>query len=223
MSGVLVVTGTDTGIGKTVVAAGLAVALGAHYWKPVQAGTRDGTDSDRAASLGVAQAAIVAEAYCLAHAASPHLAAQHEGVTIDPARLALPAVRPLIVEGAGGLMVPIRRDPPWLMIDQFAAWRAPVVLVARTGLGTINHSLLSLAALRARDIAIAGILFVGAGLTDVVGGPYADTVALVPALGSVACLGCLPRLDPLDAAALGQAMARHVDLAAIRAALDAAP
>jgi dethiobiotin synthetase len=211
MSGILVVTGTDTGIGKTVVAAGLAAALGAHYWKPIQAGTDGGTDSGTAARLGVPEARILPEAYRLALPASPHLAAQHEGVEVDPGRLVLPGARPLLVEGAGGLMVPIRRDPPWLMIDQFAAWRAPVLLVARTSLGTINHSLLSIAALRARGLAIAGLLFVGAA--------HADNEAVVPALADVPNLGRLPLLDPLDAGKLAAAIAAHVDLAAIRRAM----
>ena len=209
MSGVIIVSGTDTGIGKTVAAAGLAAALGAHYWKPIQAGTKDGTDTERAAALG---ARALPEAYRLALPASPHLAAEREGLVLDPERLALPAERPLVVEGAGGLMVPIRCDPPWLMIDQFAHWGAPVLLVARTELGTINHSLLSIEALRARGIAIAGLLFVGAA--------HGDNDAVVPALSGVRNLGRLPLLDPLDAGALAQAMA-GIDLAAIREAMAA--
>jgi dethiobiotin synthetase len=210
MSGVLIVSGTDTGIGKTVVAAGIAAALGAHYWKPVQAGTEDGTDSGTAWSLGVPPGHIMPEAYRLSLPASPHLAAQHDDIEIDPARLALPAQRPLIVEGAGGLMVPLRADPRWLAIDQFAAWRSPVLLVARTALGTINHSLLSVEALRARRMAIAGILFVGE--------PHDENERIIPMLSGVASLGRLPLLDPLDAATLAQAMAA-IDLAAIRAAM----
>jgi dethiobiotin synthetase len=209
MSGVIVVSGTDTGIGKTVAAAGLAAALGAHYWKPIQAGTEDGTDTARAGQLG---ARVLPEAYRLELPASPHLAAEREGLALDPARLALPPERPLVVEGAGGLMVPIRRAPPWLMIDQFACWRAPVLLVARTGLGTINHSLLSIAALRARGVPIAGLLFVGEA--------HGDNEALVPALGGVRSFGRLPMLDPLDAEALARAMT-GMDLAGIRQAMGA--
>lgn len=210
MSGVLIVSGTDTGIGKTVAAAGIAAALGAHYWKPVQAGTEEGTDSGTAWSLGVPTAHVLPEAYRLALPASPHLAAQHDGLAIDRARLALPAERPLIVEGAGGLMVPMRADPPWLMIDQFAAWQAPVLLVARTVLGTINHSLLSIEALRARSIPIAGLLFVGDA--------HAENESVIPALSGVPALGRIPLLDPLRAETLADAMA-GIDLAAIRAAM----
>lgn len=212
MSGVLIVSGTDTGIGKTVVAAGLAAALGAHYWKPIQAGTQDGTDSGRATALGVPASHVLREGYCLTLPASPHLAFRAEGLDADPARLALPEARPLVVEGAGGLMVPIRQAPPWLMIDQFARWQAPVLLVARTTLGTINHSLLSIEALRARAIPIAGLLFVGEA--------DAENEAVIPALAGVRHVGRLPLLDPLDAAALARAMAAHIDLAHLRAVMD---
>jgi dethiobiotin synthetase len=211
MSGVLVISGTDTGIGKTVIAAGLAAALSAHYWKPIQAGMEEGTDSATAAALGVPPNKILPEAYRLSMPASPHFAAQHDGLILDPARLALPPQSPLVVEGAGGLMVPIRYDPPWLMIDQFALWGAPVLLVARTALGTINHSLLSIEALKARNIPVAGILFVGDA--------HADNEAVIPALTGVARLGRLPLLDSLNAATLAAVMA-DIDLAAIRAAMD---
>lgn len=207
MSGVLVVTGTDTDVGKTVVAAGIAAALGAAYWKPVQAGTEPGTDSGTVARLGVG--AVLPEAYRLALPASPHLAAETEGVEIDLARLALPdAPRPLVVEGAGGVMVPIRRDPPWLYLDQFAAWDAPVLLVARTTLGTINHSLLSIAALHARGVAVAGIVFSG--------DPHPDNERTIPALGGVRCFGRLPRIDPLDEDSLAAAVKQHIDVEALR-------
>lgn len=210
MSGVLIVTGTDTDIGKTVVAAGLTAALGAHYWKPIQAGTADGTDSGSVAALGgLPPERIVPEAYRLALPASPHLSAEVEGVVIDPARLILPAPRPLLVEGAGGPMVPVRRDPPLFMADLFATWGAPVLLVARTGLGTINHSLTSLIALRQHKAHVAGILMVGDA--------HPDNEALVPALGGVPCFGRLPRLDPLTPETLADAFATHIDVAAIRA------
>lgn len=214
MSGVLIVSGTDTGIGKTVVAAGLAAALRTHYWKPIQAGLEDGTDSGRAEALGVAQGHVLPESYRLALPASPHLAAEREGLKIADDRLILPEARPLIVEGAGGLMVPIRRDPPWLMIDQFARWNAPVLLVARTALGTINHSLLSIEALRGRGVAIAGLLFVGE--------PHDDNEATIPALGGVRSFGRLPLLDPLDAPGLAAAMRERIDLAGIGAAMGLA-
>ena len=157
----IVVTGTDTGIGKTVFAAALAGALDGCYWKPVQSGLEEETDSDVVRRLsGLAADRILPEAYRLNMPASPHLAAAIDGVAIDPARLAPPSTaRPLVIEGAGGLLVPLTRDV--LTIDVFARWRAPLVLCARTTLGTINHSLLSIEAIRARAIPLIGVAFLG--------------------------------------------------------------
>lgn len=212
MSGVLIVTGTDTGIGKTVVAAGLAAALGASYWKPIQAGTGEGTDSLSVADLaGLPPERILPEGYRLALAASPHLAAEAEGLALNPHALALPALRPLVVEGAGGVLVPVRREPPLFMADLFAKWNAPVVLVARSGLGTINHSLLSIAALRDRGVPIAGIVMVGDA--------HPDNERTVPALSGVPLLGRLPHLAPLDPVSLSAAIADHIDLEAIKGAM----
>ncbi|WP_404482632.1 dethiobiotin synthase [Novosphingobium sp. BL-52-GroH] len=198
----LIVSGTDTGIGKTVFAAALAGALGAHYWKPVQAGIdEDGTDAQRVAHLsGLPRAKVLEEAYRLATPCSPHLAAEIDGVTIDPARLALPAVDgPLVVEGAGGVLVPISRTETYA--DQFARWAAPVVLVARTQLGTINHALLSIEALRARGVPILGVAFVGMSVED--------SEATICAMGGVKRLGRLPMLAPLDPEGLRAAFARN--------------
>lgn len=199
----IVVTGTDTDIGKTVFAAGLAAALGAFYWKPVQAGLDDGSDAARVAVLaGLAPDRVLAEAYRLTTPCSPHHAAALDGVTIDPARLALPTVRPLVVEGAGGALVPI--TPDLLFADLFARWQLPVVIVARTGLGTINHSLLTIEALRARQVPILGVAFVGAGVED--------SEATIARIGGVRRLGRLPRLDPLNRETLACAFAEAFDI-----------
>lgn len=199
-----IVTGTDTGIGKTVFAAGLAGALGAHYWKPIQAGLDPEGDSDTVARLsGLPASHILPEAYRLTTPASPHLAARIDGVEISLDRLALPQVEgPLVVEGAGGLMVPVSER--LLMVDLFAHWGAPVILCARTGLGTINHSLLSIEALRARHVPIAGIAFIG--------DPHPENERIIPALGGVRCLGRLPHIEGLDAAALRSAFAAAITL-----------
>lgn len=199
----IVVTGTDTGIGKTVFSAALAGALQAHYWKPVQAGLDpDGSgDADSVARLsGLPRARILPEAYRLATPCSPHRAAEIDGVTIDLAALTPPVVDgPLVMEGAGGVMVPITRETTFA--DQFARWGHPVVLVARTELGTINHSLLSIEALRARGVSLLGVAFVGDG--------NADSEATIAAMGAVKRLGRLPRLDPLDAGTLAEAFAAN--------------
>lgn len=201
---ILVVTGTDTGIGKTVFAAGLAGALGAHYWKPIQAGIDPEGDKETVAALsGLPAARILPEAYRLTTPASPHLAARIDGVTITLDRLALPKVDgPLVVEGAGGVLVPV--SDTLLMADLFAYWGQPVILCARTALGTINHSLLSIEALRARGVPIAGIAFIGA--------PHAENERIIPTLANIPCLGRLPLLDPLDPASLAAAFAVHITL-----------
>ena len=190
----LIVSGTDTGIGKTVMAAAIAAATGAAYWKPIQSGLDGGSDADAVARLGVIR--IHPETYRLTLPLSPHRAAELDGVTIDPERL-VPPPGPLVVEGAGGVLVPVRRD--LLFADLFARWQLPVVLAARTTLGTINHSLLSIEALRARGVPILGIAFVGDA--------NADNEATIAAIGGVRRLGRLDRLDPLDAASLARAFA----------------
>jgi dethiobiotin synthetase len=201
MSARLIVTGTDTGIGKTVFAAGLAGALNGIYWKPIQAGVEEETDSATVLRLsGLSPERILPEAYRLRTPASPHLAAERDGIVIDPDALVLPAAdRPLVVEGAGGLRVPLTRQLTY--IDVMARWKVPVVLCARTCLGTINHSLLSIDALRTRNIAIAGIAFVG--------DENRESERIIADLGQVRHLGRLPHLDPLTGPSLRAAFARH--------------
>lgn len=188
-----VVTGTDTGIGKTIFAAGLTGHLGAHYWKPVQAGLEEETDSQCVARL--TGRSVIPEAYRLRLPASPHISAAAEGAWIDPAQLALPTVRPLVIEGAGGVMVPLNDDV--LFLGQMARWQVPVILCARTALGTISHSLLSLAALRGAGVPVHGIAFVGA--------PEPQVEATITRLGQVRRLGRLPFLTTLTAATLRSA------------------
>lgn len=197
-----VVTGTDTGIGKTVFSAALTAAIAAHYWKPVQSGLDDGADADAVARLaGVPRARILPEAYRLTQPLSPHRAAELDGVVIDPARLALPEARPLVVEGAGGALVPVTRSTTFA--DIFAWWNLPVIVVARTALGTISHTLLTLEALRARGVPVHGVAFVGAA--------NPDNEATVAAMGQVRRLGRLPILPELNPAALAEAFAQGFD------------
>ncbi len=156
MTAPIIVVGTDTGVGKTVFSAALAGALGAAYWKPIQSGLLEETDTQTVLRLsGLSPRDIVSELYRLRTPASPHLAAEIDGITIDIETLALPdTAKPLVVEAAGGLLVPLTRLTTY--IELIARWRAPVVLCARTTLGTINHSLLSIEALRARGIPLLG-------------------------------------------------------------------
>lgn len=200
MSRRIVVTGTDTEIGKTVFAAGLAAQLGACYWKPIQSGLDGETDSQIVARLGgLSSDRILPERYRLKTPVSPHQSADIDGIGIDMAALDVPDTggRPLVIEGAGGLMVPL--NPSTLYIDVFARWRVPVVLCARTSLGTINHSLLSIDALRYREIELLGIAFIGDS------NPESERV--ICDIGRVQRLGRLPRLSPLTQGALREAFA----------------
>jgi dethiobiotin synthetase len=177
-----VVTGTDTDIGKTIFAAGLAGMIGARYWKPVQAGVPG--DSETVVELAGVE--IVPEIYRLQMPASPHQAAAAEGLAIDPDALE-PPHGPLVIEGAGGLMVPLTRDT--LFIDVFARWKLPLILCARTRLGTINHTLLSLEAIRTRGIPLQGIAFIGDA--------NEESESIIAEKGRVKRLGRLPEIAPL--------------------------
>ncbi|MBL8650497.1 MAG: ATP-dependent dethiobiotin synthetase BioD [Sphingopyxis sp.] len=195
-----VVTGTDTGIGKTVFSAALAGATGTPYWKPIQSGLEEETDSEAVARL--AGVPFRAEAYRLATPASPHLAAEIDGVTIEPDRLTPPA-GDLIVEGAGGALVPVTRT--LLYAALFARWQIPVIVCARTALGTINHSLLTIEALKSRGVPIHGLAFLG--------DPVEDSEAIIAKISGVRRLGRLPIVAPLTSEALAEAFAANFDCA----------
>jgi dethiobiotin synthase len=204
----VIVTATDTGVGKTVIAAMLTLALNAIYWKPIQSGNKDGTDRQRVAVLtGLPPARFRPEAYVLSEPLSPHRAAEIDAVEIDPDTLALPqdvpAAQTLVIEGVGGVLVPVTRK--LLQIDLFARWNAPVVLVARTSLGTINHTLLSLEALNRRSIPVLGVIFAGEANDD--------SERTIVELGKTRRLGRLPALPALNAAALTHAFATYFDVA----------
>ena len=193
-----VVSGTDTNIGKTVFCAALAGMLGARYWKPVQAGLP--SDSEAVAEL--ADVEIVPEAYRLALAASPHQAAAEEGITIDADSL-YPPQGPVVIEGAGGLMVPL--NPHTLYIDVFARWKLPLILCARTRLGTINHTLLSIEAVRARQIPLHGVVFIGDA--------NPESERIITEIGQVKRLGRLPVIEPLTSGRLAGVFSKTFDRA----------
>lgn len=199
MSARIVVTGTDTDVGKTVFAAGLTGMLGASYWKPVQAGLIGETDSETVKRLSeTAPGRILPETWRLNTPASPHHAAAVDDVAVIPEELTVPDVDgPLVIEGAGGVLVPLTRTSTFA--DVFARWRIPVVLCARTRLGTINHTLLSLEALRARNVPVLGIAFIGDA--------EPETESIICSIGGTRKLGRLPVLAPLTPATLRQAFA----------------
>jgi dethiobiotin synthetase/malonyl-CoA O-methyltransferase len=158
MRGVFV-TGTDTDVGKTLVAAWLTHAWAADYWKPVQSGAADITDFGTVAKL-VPNATIHPSSYVFQAPLSPHEAARRERARIDLSAFSLPKTdRPLVVEGAGGVMVPLNEVA--LTVDLIERLGLPALVVARSGLGTLNHTLLTLEALRRRRIPIAGVVMNG--------------------------------------------------------------
>ncbi|OPH82104.1 dethiobiotin synthase [Nitrobacter vulgaris] len=204
MSARIVVSGTDTDVGKTVFSAALAGALDGYYWKPIQSGLDEETDSQTVLRLsGLAPERVLPEAYRLRTPASPHFAAELDGVTIEHRTLEVPSAdRPLVIEGAGGLLVPLTRSVTYL--DLMARWRLPVVLCARTALGTINHSLLSIEALRARDVTILGVSFIGE--------ENVETERIIVDMGKVKRLGRLGYVMPLAPATLRKAFADGFDI-----------
>ena len=152
------ITGIGTGVGKTLVSAIVAEALGAYYWKPVQAGFDEGTDAEWVGAR-IGSGRVLPELYKLRMPASPHIAAREEGVVISLDRIVgeLPSVRPLVVEGAGGLFVPLNDRA--FMVDLALRLDATVILVSRNYLGSINHSLLTAEACKVRGLRVAGWVF----------------------------------------------------------------
>jgi dethiobiotin synthetase len=199
-----VVSGTDTGIGKTVFSAALTAALDGYYWKPVQSGLDEETDSQAVARLaGLPQGRILPEVYKLAAPFSPHQSAALDGTAIAADAFAVPATEgPLVIEGAGGLLVPLSDD--LVFADIFARWKIPVVLCARTNLGTINHTLLSVEALKHRRTPLCGIAFIG--------DENIETQRIIAKMSGVRILGRLPFLPEPSGNALRQAFEDSFDL-----------
>jgi dethiobiotin synthase len=198
----LFVTGTDTGVGKTAGAAALLHRYRPaplRYWKPIQTGIEQDDDTAEVRRLAACRDdEILADGIRLPNPVSPHLAAERAGITITLERLCafLPrdgAVR-WIVEGAGGVLVPINsRD---LMVDWMRALGLPVLVVARSGLGTINHTLLTLEALRSRSLCVAGVLMIGER--------NEPNRTAIERYGQVPVVGEMPVFHALDATSLAR-------------------
>ena len=197
------ITGTDTGVGKTTVSTLLCAALDAIYWKPIQTGTRAG--SDRATVIRLASLPrnrTLPEVYRFAPPVSPHLAAERAGVRIDLRKIRLPQIPPrenLIVEGAGGALVPINSTQ--LMTDLMSHLGLSVLLVARTTLGTINHTLLSIAALRAARLDLRGVILSGK--------PNRESRRAIEHYGKIEVLGAVPPLKKMNRAIFCEIFRRH--------------
>jgi dethiobiotin synthetase len=206
------VTGTDTGVGKTALSALLVAALDAFYWKPIQTGSIEGTDRETVRRLAeVSDERLLPEAYCFEPPVSPHLAAREVGVRIRLDTLAWPpaeardVARTWIVEGAGGVLVPVNESET--MIDLMRRVDLPVLVAARSTLGTINHTLLTLAALRAARREVRGVVFVGDA--------HEENRRAIGHYGNTRLLGRIPFTQPLNRATLLDAYARWFDRAAL--------
>ena len=156
-----IICGTDTDVGKTLISSFLVRGLNCFYWKPIQSGIDGETDSEYVQRVSqISKKKILKEAYIFNNPVSPHWAAEIDKVKIIKSNLNLPNInKTLLIETAGGLMVPITRD--FLQIDQIKIWNLPVILVCRSSLGTLNHTLLSIEALRKRNIPILGLFING--------------------------------------------------------------
>jgi len=196
-----IITGTDTDIGKTVFAAMLTLALNGVYWKPVQAGTEEITDTQTIKKLtSLPNDHFLPEAYILTNPLSPHRAAELDEKEIDIESLKLPdTTSPLIIEGAGGLMVPLSREA--LFIDVFKKWNLPIILCARTSLGTINHTLLSIEAMKNKKLPILGIAFIGSD--------NPDNIRTITDFSGIKNLGHLPLLKVPEKASLENAFNKN--------------
>ena len=156
-----IICGTDTDIGKTLISSFFVRGLQSFYWKPIQSGIGTETDSQSILRLsGIKKEKILKEAYIFNKPVSPHWAAEIDGKKIDINLLKLPSIDgSLVIETAGGLMVPITRNI--LQIDQIKEWNLPVIIVCRSSLGTLNHTLLTIEALKNRNIKILGLIVNG--------------------------------------------------------------
>lgn len=166
MLSTVTIVGIGTEVGKTLVSAILCKALNATYWKPIQSGFLNGQgDRDSIWVQKMSGADFLPEAYLLQEPLSPHIAAQIDGIVISTDQLILPAeFSPLVVETAGGIMVPLNDQE--LMVDVLSKWKTPVMLVVRQYLGNINHTLLAIEALKSRNIPILGWISNGSALPD---------------------------------------------------------
>ncbi len=199
------VAGTDTEVGKTVLSALLCAALDAMYWKPIQTGTLEGTDRQAVMRLtGVGEDRILREVYSFVPPVSPHLAARWAGVQINLDQVRIPPGierESLIIEGPGGVLEPLNDQQ--FVLDLMARLKLPAILAARSSLGTINHTLLSLAALHSADVPVKGVVLIGDS--------NKDNRETLERYGRAPVIGEIPRLPVLNRAALIQVFESHFD------------
>jgi len=204
------VTGTDTGVGKTVLSALLVAALDGIYWKPVQTGSVEGTDLNSVRQWAECPVErLLPERYRFESPVSPHLAGRNAGIRIALDEFGLPAPvanHPHIVEGAGGVMVPLNEHD--FMVDLMRHFGLPVVVAARTTLGTINHTLLTLAALRGAHLNVRGV--------SLIGEKNVENRGAIETYGNVRVIGHIPVLERIHRAALLEVFEKNFDRSAFQ-------
>jgi dethiobiotin synthetase len=203
VSGDFFVTGTDTGIGKTLLSSLLVAALNRKYWKPIQSGACEGTDRETVMKwAGVAADRTFPESYIFEFPVSPHFAAEREGKSVELSRIRRPASSDaLIIEGAGGLLVPLNDEA--LMLDLIRELRVPVIVAARTTLGTINHTLLTVMAIRHAKVDLHGVVMIGKD--------HPENRRAIERYGNVPIVGWIPWLETIDRQTLIATFRQHFD------------
>jgi len=197
----VIVAGIGTEVGKTVISAILCEVMGARYWKPIASGSEDGPAESVVVSRLISDGAqrIFSERYLLRKSLSPHVAAALEGVEVSLEEFSLPVCdAPLVVELAGGVMVPLNDRATNL--DLIKRLGLPVVLVSRHYLGSINHTLLTLFALRSHNIPVKGVVFNGEELPD--------TERIITTMGDVSVIGRVPSFGEVSLSSLSEFAAR---------------
>lgn len=191
------VTGIGTEIGKTLISSILVEKLNADYWKPIQSGELESSDTIKVKNLiSNTVSKFHPEAYQLTQPFSPHYSAKLDGISISLDKINLPeTAQTLIVEGAGGLMVPINDKD--LMIDLIQKLNIEVILVSKNYLGSINHTLLSVEALKSRGIAIKGIIFNGT--------KNQSTEEIILSLTGLVAIGRVPEMEIISKESIKQA------------------
>jgi dethiobiotin synthetase len=199
----LFITGTDTGVGKTLLSAVLVAALNRKYWKPIQTGAREGSDRETVIKWAeIAAEHAYPESYIFDPPVSPHLAAQQQGTTIDLEHIRRPAsAHPIVIEGAGGIFVPINDSA--FMLDLIRRFAAPVVVATRTALGTINHTLLTVFAIRQAKLALRGVVMIGK--------ENMENRLAIERYGDVPVIGSIPWLEPIDRKTLRSVFEQRFD------------
>jgi dethiobiotin synthetase len=188
------IAGTDTNIGKTIVSSWLCLHTGYSYFKPIQTGSINNTDSNFIKKLNIN---TYKESFVYKHPVSPHLAASLENQRININKIKIPKDKNLIIEGAGGLLVPINKNI--LLIDLIKKIKIPVILLAKSTLGTINHTLLSLEALRSRNINILGVILNNITKSNQ---DFKYNLQAIEFYGKTKVLACLPKLSKITMHAL---------------------